>query len=36
MGGNVEQRLAEMGIVLPAASVPTAKYANYVIVDGIM
>jgi len=33
MGGNAEQRLAQMGIALPVASAPAAKYANYVIVD---
>lgn len=36
MGGNAEQRLAQMGIALPVASAPAAKYANYVIVDGMM
>lgn len=32
----IEQRLCELGIVLPQASSPAAKYANAVIVNGLM
>lgn len=32
----IEQRLEQLGIVLPRASAPAAKYANAVIVNGIM
>lgn len=32
----IEQRLDQLGIVLPRASAPAAKYANAVIVNGIM
>ncbi|QJD83212.1 RidA family protein [Cohnella herbarum] len=31
-----EDRLKELNIVLPSASDPAAKYANYVIVNGLM
>ena len=31
-----EQRLAELGIVLPEASSPAAKYANFVEVNGLL
>ena len=31
-----ERRLRELGIELPRASNPAAKYANYVIVNGLM
>lgn len=34
--GYIEQRLNELGIQLPTASKPAAKYANAVIVNGIM
>lgn len=33
---SAEQRLRELGIELPAASNPAAKYANYIIVNGLM
>lgn len=33
---SIEQRLEAMNITLPAASDPAAKYANYVIVNGLM
>ncbi|WP_336759731.1 RidA family protein [Paenibacillus sp. USHLN196] len=32
----IEARLNELGIILPEASAPAAKYANVVIVNGIM
>ncbi|MDQ0656874.1 RidA family protein [Paenibacillus sp. W2I17] len=32
----IEARLNELGIILPQASAPAAKYANAVIVNGIM
>ncbi|WP_440119817.1 RidA family protein [Paenibacillus sp. QZ-Y1] len=32
----IQTRLDELGIVLPRASAPAAKYANAVIVNGIM
>lgn len=32
----IEARLNELGIILPEASAPAAKYANAVIVNGIM
>lgn len=32
----IEARLNELGITLPQASAPAAKYANAVIVNGIM
>ncbi|MEC0127433.1 RidA family protein [Paenibacillus pabuli] len=32
----IQTRLDELGIVLPQASAPAAKYANAVIVNGIM
>lgn len=35
-GGRIEERLKALGIVLPTASQPAAKYANYVIVHGMM
>ncbi|MEK5257438.1 RidA family protein [Paenibacillus sp. FSL F4-0125] len=31
----IADRLEELGIVLPSASEPAAKYANYVIVNGL-
>ena len=34
--GFVENKLKTLGIVLPNASNPAAKYANYVIVNGLM
>ncbi|AZS15094.1 RidA family protein [Paenibacillus lutimineralis] len=34
--GAVDARLHELGIILPEASGPAAKYANYVIVNGLM
>ncbi|GAB6931337.1 RidA family protein [Paenibacillus sp. JCM 10914] len=36
MSSEVENRLLQLGIVLPGASSPAAKYANVVIVDGLM
>jgi len=36
MSKTVEERLNELGIVLPEASSPAASYANYVIVNGLM
>lgn len=36
MSNHAEERLKLLGISLPAASSPAAKYANYVIVDGLM
>ncbi|GAA0134044.1 hypothetical protein YSY43_08840 [Paenibacillus sp. YSY-4.3] len=33
---SIEQRLEALNITLPAASDPAAKYANYVIVNGLM
>lgn len=34
--GAIEQKLNTLGIILPTASNPAAKYANYVIVNGLM
>ncbi|KOR89859.1 RidA family protein [Paenibacillus solani] len=36
MANHAEERLRQLGISLPEASSPAAKYANYVIVDGLM
>ncbi|MGG3279534.1 RidA family protein [Paenibacillus solani] len=36
MANHAEERLKLLGISLPEASSPAAKYANYVIVDGLM
>jgi len=36
MQGSMDQRLVDLGIDLPAASNPAAKYANSVIVNGLM
>ncbi|GGO08237.1 RidA family protein [Saccharibacillus kuerlensis] len=36
MSNTVEERLQELGIVLPEASSPAAAYANAVIVNGLM
>lgn len=36
MSNHAEERLKLLGISLPEASSPAAKYANYVIVDGLM
>jgi enamine deaminase RidA (YjgF/YER057c/UK114 family) len=33
---SIEDRLRELNISLPSASDPAAKYANYVIVNGLM
>lgn len=33
---RIEEKLRDLGIVLPIASNPAAKYANYVIVNGLM
>ncbi|WP_420808671.1 RidA family protein [Cohnella luojiensis] len=33
---GIEDRLRELNITLPQASEPAAKYANYVIVNGLM
>ncbi|MHA7749276.1 MULTISPECIES: RidA family protein [Paenibacillus] len=33
---TVTSRLAELGIVLPNASEPAAKYANFVKVNGLL
>ncbi len=33
---SIEHKLAQLNIVLPNASEPAAKYANYVIVNGLM
>lgn len=33
---SISQRLRELGIVLPAASEPAAKYVNYVIANGLL
>jgi enamine deaminase RidA (YjgF/YER057c/UK114 family) len=33
---NISKRLEELQIILPEASEPAAKYANYVIVNGLM
>ncbi|NBD26909.1 RidA family protein [Paenibacillus glycinis] len=33
---TISQRLRELGIVLPAASEPAARYANYVIANGLL
>ncbi|MBB3110841.1 enamine deaminase RidA (YjgF/YER057c/UK114 family) [Paenibacillus phyllosphaerae] len=33
---SAEQRLTELGITLPDASEPAARYANFVIVNGLM
>ena len=35
-GQSVDDRLAALGIKLPAASQPAAKYANYVIVNDLL
>lgn len=34
--GNIERRLIELGIVLPQASEPAAKYANCVFSNGLL
>lgn len=34
--GIIEKKLKTLGIVLPTASNPAAKYANFVIVNGLM
>ncbi|WP_199616284.1 RidA family protein [Paenibacillus alkalitolerans] len=34
--GVIENRLKQLGIVLPEASEPAAKYANFVIVNGLL
>jgi enamine deaminase RidA (YjgF/YER057c/UK114 family) len=34
--GLIEGRLEQLGIVLPEASDPAAKYANFVIVNGLL
>jgi len=34
--GTIEKKLNTLGIVLPSASSPAAKYANYVIVNGLI
>jgi enamine deaminase RidA (YjgF/YER057c/UK114 family) len=34
--GFIENKLDSLGIVLPKASSPAAKYANYVIINGLM
>lgn len=36
MEGTVEYRLEELGIVLPPASEPAARYANFVKVNGLL
>lgn len=36
MSNHVEERLRQLGISLPEASLPAAKYANFVLVDGLM
>jgi len=36
MANRTEERLKLLGISLPEASSPAAKYANFVIVDGLM
>ncbi|REE66634.1 enamine deaminase RidA (YjgF/YER057c/UK114 family) [Paenibacillus taihuensis] len=36
MSTSIEQRLQELNIILPSASDPAAKYANFVIVNGLM
>lgn len=33
---HAEERLKRLGISLPKAGSPAAKYANYVIVNGLM
>lgn len=33
---TIEEKLKSLGVVLPNASNPAAKYANYVIVNGLM
>ncbi|MCV4231972.1 RidA family protein [Virgibacillus sp. LDC1] len=33
---HAEERLKQLGISLPEASTPAAKYANYVVVNGLM
>ncbi|MBP1973280.1 hypothetical protein [Cohnella thailandensis] len=32
----IEERLKQLGIRLPEASEPVAKYANFVVVNGLM
>ena len=34
--GNIEKKLESLGITLSVASSPAARYANYVIVNGLM
>lgn len=34
--GVIENRLQELGIILPKASNPTASYTNFVVVNGLM
>jgi enamine deaminase RidA (YjgF/YER057c/UK114 family) len=34
--GSIEHRLEQLGIVLPKASEPAAKYANFVISNGLL
>src|SRR5690606_378039 len=36
MMGRIEERLLELGIILPKASNPAASYTNVVIVNGLM
>ncbi|MDO7905526.1 RidA family protein [Paenibacillus sp. JX-17] len=36
MENRVEERLKQLGIVLPTAGNPAASYTNYVIVNGLM
>ena len=36
MSTSVEERLQQLGIVLPAASEPAAKYANFVQVGSLL
>jgi enamine deaminase RidA (YjgF/YER057c/UK114 family) len=36
MSETIENRLKQLGIVLPEASEPAGKYANFVIVNGLM
>lgn len=33
---HAEERLKQLGISLPKAGSPAAKYANYIIVNGLM
>ncbi|WP_139990806.1 RidA family protein [Paenibacillus paridis] len=35
-GGTIEQRLTALGIILPLASEPAAKYVNYVYANGLL